>query len=118
MKKFAEDIKTLFTKDTAGEGESPKLLIVLRILFASIVVYSVINAIYCGINRYFEGVTCFAVIIVVYAILLYSSYHSGTMSLVIGSNIISLICIIVAIAMFGPSVSFQSFFIVNERPDL
>ena len=112
MKKFAEDIKTLFTKDTAGEGESPKLLIVLRILFASIVVYSVINAIYCGINRYFEGVTCFAVIIVVYAILLYSSYHSGTMSLVIGSNIISLICIIVAIAMFGPSVSFQSFFIV------
>ena len=34
------------------------------------------------------------------------------MSLVIGSNIISLICIIVAIAMFGPSVSFQSFFIV------
>ena len=42
----------------------------------------------------------------------YSSYHSGTMSLVIGSNIISLICIIVAIAMFGPSVSFQSFFIV------
>ena len=112
MKKLADSIKTLFTKDTAGEGESPKLLIVLRILFASIVVYSVINIIYCLCNGYFEAVMCFVSALVVYAIMFYSSYHTGTMALVIVSNILSLICVIIALAMFGPSVSFQSFFIV------
>ncbi len=112
MKKLAEDIKTLFVKDTAGEGESPKLLIVLRILFASIVVYSVINLVYSLISGYFEAMLCFAAVLIIYGVLFYRSYNSNTMALVITGNILSLICVIVGIAMFGPSISLQSFFIV------
>ncbi len=112
MKTLVTKIKDLFTKDTAGEGESPKLLIVLRILFISIAVYSLINAICFAITGFPEAVICYAAVLIVYAFLFYRSYHSSTFSLVISSNIISLGGIVTGFAMFGPSVSIQSFFIV------
>ncbi len=112
MKTLVTKIKDLFTKDTAGEGESPKLLFVLRILFISIAVYSLINAIGFAITGFPEAVICYAAVLIVYAFLFYRSYHSSTFSLVISSNIISLGGIVTGFVMFGPSVSIQSFFIV------
>ncbi len=112
MKTLIEKIRDLYKKDTAGEGESPKLLMVLRILFSSIALHSVICAVYCLANGYFEAVTGFAVCLVVYVIMFIRSYHSSTIGLVIGSNIISLIVIIFGIVLLGPAVSIQSFFIV------
>ena len=112
MANLKDSIKSLFTKDTTGEGESPKLLIVLRILFASIIVYSIINGIYCTVTGYYEAVVCFVATLAVYVFMFYRSYHSNTFVLVITSNVLSLICILTAIAYLGPSVSVQSFFIV------
>ncbi len=112
MSTLVQKIKDLFTKDTAGEGESPKLLIVLRILFASIGVYSIINIVYCLINGYFEAVMAYGTCLLIYVIMFIRSYRSGTMALVIWSNIIAVGGIIAGIALFGPDVSIQSFFIV------
>lgn len=112
MKNLGTKIKDLFTKDTAAEGESPKILIVLRILFASLIVYALICGIYCVCNGYMEAVGAFVMCLVVYIILFIRSYHSGTMALVIASNVIAMLGISGGIALFGPNVSIQSFFIV------
>ncbi len=112
MRAFAEKIKSLFTKDTTSEGESAKLLIVLRIIFASIMVYSVTNAIYCCIRGYYEAVVCFVIVLVLYTLMFVSSYHSRTMPLVIVSNILSVGVIVAGFLLCGPSVSIQNFFIV------
>ncbi len=112
MKTLVTKIKDLFTKDTAAEGESPKLLIVMRILFASLVVYSIICGIYCLCNGYFEAVMAYCVCLAIFLILFQRTYHIGTMALVIASNIIAIFGIVAGIALFGPDVSMQSFFIV------
>ena len=105
-------IKELFKKDTAAEGESPKLLIVLRIIFASVIIYSIICAVYCLANRYCEIAMIYAICLAVYVIMFLMSYRSRTFPLVIASNIIAIIFILGGIAFIGPSVSLQSFFIV------
>ncbi len=112
MKTFFTNVKELFTKDTAGEGESAKLLTVLRILFASIILYALTNAVYCGIKGYFDAVLCFAFALALYVLMFYSSYYVRTMPLVITANILSVIAIVAGFLMCGPDVSFQNFFIV------
>lgn len=112
MKVLIEKITTLFTKDTASEGESSKLLIVLRILFASLVVYSVIGLVYCLCTGYFDAAFCYAGVLAVYVIMFYSSYYVKTLSLVIAVNIVSLICAVGGYMILGPAVSVQDFFIV------
>lgn len=107
-----EEIKSLFTKDTSGEGESVKLLIVLRIIFTSLIVYSITGAVYCLCRGYFEGAFCFFGILVMYGIMFYCSYHSRTTTLVVTSTIISVIVIIAAYFILGPLVSIQNFFFV------
>lgn len=112
MKALAEKIKTLFTKDTAGEGESVKLLIVLRIIFASIMVYSVTNAIYFLFRGYYDATLCFAGALAIYGLMFCSSYYVRILPLVIISNILSVAMIYAGFLLCGPSVSIQDFFIV------
>ncbi|MCR5300882.1 MAG: GGDEF domain-containing protein [Lachnospiraceae bacterium] len=112
MKSFVENIKTFFIKDTTAEGESSKLLIVLRILFASIIVYGIVGLAYCLCTGYFDGALCFGAILVIYALMFYFSYFARTVTLVVAGNIISVIVIVSGYVMFGPLVSIQNFFIV------
>ncbi len=112
MRALAEKVKTLFTKDTTSEGESAKLLIVLRIIFASIMLYSVTNAIYCCIREYYEAAVCFGISLIMYSLMFWGSYHSRTMPLVVIANILSVIMIVAGFLLCGPSVSIQNFFIV------
>ena len=112
MKKMVENITSLFTKDTASEGESAKLLIVLRILFSSIGLYSLINFVYCLSSGYFDAALCFAGALAVYGLLFFCSYYTRTMPLVIAACIVALISIIGGFVILGPSVSVQDFFIV------
>ncbi len=112
MKAFLTDIKNIFLKDTSEEGESPKLLVVLRILFASIIVYSFIITVYCACTGFFDAALFFVGALVVYAFMFYGTYRARTMALVIAGNFISLLCIMSGFALLGPSVSIQSFFIV------
>ncbi len=112
MKTLLQRAKELFIKDTSGEGESAKLLIVLRILFASIILYSFVNAVYCCVRGYYDATACFAVALIVYILLFYNSYRIRTMTLVIVSNITALIGIVSGFVMCGPNVSIQNFFIV------
>ncbi|MCR5237738.1 MAG: GGDEF domain-containing protein [Lachnospiraceae bacterium] len=112
MKGIFEKAKDIFTRDTSSEGESVKLLIVIRILFASIIVYSLTNSIYCAVRGYYDAVVCFAGALVVYCVLLYCSFHIRVINLVIISNIIAVSAIIAGYVFYGPNVSIQHFFIV------
>ena len=112
MKSFISDIKSLFTKDTTSEGESAKLLVVLRVLFASIIVYSIVNLIYCAIRGYYDAVLCFAIVFVIYGFMFYSSYFARTLPLVIISNTVAVAAIVSGFFLCGPDISFQNFFIV------
>lgn len=112
MKAMFEKIKTVFTKDTASEGESAKLLIVLRILFASMLVYSITGCLYCVFAKYYDGALCFGGVIAIYALMFYASYYTRTFTLVIAANVLSAISIVAGYFLAGPLVSIQSFFIV------
>ncbi len=112
MKAFVDRIRSFFTKDTASEGESAKLLIVLRILFTSIVVYSVISMIFCFCMGYPDAAFCFAGVIIIYALMFCFSFHVRTLPLVIAVNAVSVICTVVGFKILGPNVSIQDFFIV------
>ena len=112
MKTLLADLISLFTKDTSDEGESSKLLIVLRVLFASIVFYCFANAIFCALTRHYDAVLCFAGGLAIYALMFYSSYYVKLLTLVIATNIMSLVCTVGGFFLFGPSVSIQDFFIV------
>ncbi|MCR5279978.1 MAG: GGDEF domain-containing protein, partial [Lachnospiraceae bacterium] len=106
------DFKSVFTKDTTSEGESAKLLIVLRILFASIIVYSVIGCIYSACSGYFDAVLCFAGALIIYAMMFFSSYYIRIATLIIATNIVSVLGIVGGYFFLGPLVSVQNFFIV------
>ena len=112
MKALIENIKTVFTKDTSDEGESVKLIIVLRVIFASLIIYSIAAVIYCLCNGFSDGALCYAGIMLLYGIMFYSSYRARTATLVVASTIISVFVIIVAYFMLGPHVSIQNFFFV------
>lgn len=112
MKVMFEKIRDVFIKDTSSEGESSKLLIVLRILFASIVVYSLTNSIYCAIRGYYGAALGFAGVLVLYALMFCGSYRISTVTLVVVTNIVSVSAIVAGIVLCGPSVSIQNFFIV------
>lgn len=112
MKRVFDNIRLLYTKDTASEGESAKLLIVLRVLFSSIVGYSVINMIYCACTGYFDAMLCFAGSLVLFGLLFVASFYVRTMPLVISACLIALISIFCGFVLLGPNVSVQDFFLV------
>jgi len=112
MKKVFDNIKLLYTKDTASEGESAKLLIVLRVLFSSIIVYSIINMIYCACSGYYDATLCFAGAMAIYGLLFIASFFIRTVPLVISACVLALVSIIGGFTLLGPNVSVQDFFLV------
>lgn len=111
MRAVIDNIKAWFTKDTASEGESAKLLIVLRVLFTSMILYGFVGSIYCVCTRNIEALLCYLGILVIYALMFYSSYYTKTITLVISANIISVVCTITGYFLLGSTVAVQSFFI-------
>ena len=112
MRAAIDSFKAWITKDTASEGESAKLLIVLRILYTEVIGYALVGTIYCACTRQIESTLTFVGVIAVYALLFYSSYYVRTLHLVIASNILSVTCVVAGFFLLGPSVSVQEFFIV------
>ena len=112
MRNFFLEIKNLFLKDTASEGESAKLLIVLRVLFASVIIYALIGAIYCACISRLDATLCFVGFLAAYLLMFYSSYYVKNTTLIIVAHVISLFCVIAGFLLLGPSVSIQNFFVV------
>ncbi len=112
MRTLIESIKNIFTKDTASEGESAKLLIVMRILFLSIMFYTIIGMVFCLCTAHFDGLFCYAVVFIAYGLMFYSSYRIRIITLVIIVNIVSVLSAIGGFVVLGPDVSIQNFFIV------
>ncbi len=112
MKAMLDNIRTLFTKDTSSEGESVKLLIVLRILFISIMLYTLIGLIFCLGVAHYDGAFCYGTVFVLYGVMLYCSFYTRMVPLIIAANTVSLGSVIGGFIVLGPDVSIQNFFIV------
>lgn len=112
MRTLFAEVLSLFTKDTSDEGESSKLLVVLRILFASIVLYSLINLIFCLATGNLETAACFGGVLVLYGLMFFGSYHLKMITLVVAANVFSITCVIVGFFLLGPNVAIQNFVIV------
>ena len=106
------NLRSLFAKDTASEGESAKLLIVYRVLFASMTVYSIINIIFCLCLRYLDAAAWYGAALLVFVLLFFCSYRIRTHSLIVAANIFSIICVVTGYVLLGSNVSIQSFFFV------
>ena len=112
MRDFWTKIKAVFTKDTAGEGESIKLLVALRVLFAEIIIYLLVGTVFCLHIKHVGAALCFVGVLAVFALMFYSSYYVKTIALVVIANILSVACIVTGYFLVGPSALLQEFFIV------
>ncbi len=112
MRKLFVKIKDVFTKDTSSEGESAKLLIVMRILAVSIMVYCLIGALYCLASLYYDAAFCFVTVLFAYGLMLYASFYVKMLTLLIAVNTVSVAGVIGGFIILGPDVSIQNFFIV------
>lgn len=112
IKKIFSEIVELFHKDTTAEGESNKLIVVMRTIEFFIVIYSLVNIIYTGTKGYYDALFCFLVIFVSYFIFIHMSYHLSIKSQVALVNCYSLGCVLVAYWLFGSNTLAQSYFVV------
>ncbi len=112
MKRFISNIIEVFTKDTASEGESAKLLIVFRILFTCLMGYSVIGLIYSLCTAFYDAALCFVGLFAIYGFMFWCSYRVRTFPLIIVTNVLAVIGVTIGYFLLGPLVSVQDFFIV------
>ena len=112
MKKLVNSIREFFIKDTASEGESAKLLIVLRILFATVIGYAIAGLIFSICVRVYAGAACFAGVLGIYGILFYRTYVAKTMPLVVITHILSIVVITTGYFLMGSLASVWGFFFV------
>ncbi len=112
MRQFISNIIEVFTKDTASEGESAKLLIVFRILFACLMGYSVIGLIFSLCTAFYDAALCFVGLFAIFGLMFWCSYRVRTFPLIIVTNVLAVIVVAIGYFLLGPLVSVQDFFIV------
>ncbi|MDE5931868.1 MAG: GGDEF domain-containing protein, partial [Lachnospiraceae bacterium] len=99
-------------KDTSEQNESPKLIVVIRILVLSMLFYMIINSIiYISILNNI-GIGILLVSFLIYLAIFFMSYHVRTSKVVYTLALCTSAWIIVNIAYFGWDVGVQHFIIV------
>lgn len=99
-------------KDTGGQNESSKLIITLRLLTLTMIVYSLINSILCLTASHVGGVVFCQVSILFFIAIFAMSYCSRTFTTFCVLNIYILIWVIFNIIMFGWNIGVQHYIIV------
>lgn len=102
----------LINKDTGEANESPKLIVVIRIIALSMLLYVVVNSIiYIHISNIFVMALLFASFIT-FMFILIMSYHTKTRTVVYTLNILMMIWVATIVYYFGWDVGVQHFIIV------
>lgn len=99
-------------KDTGGRNESAKLIVVVRLLILTMIVYSLIN---CGLLLFFSNMSGMGICLLSTALFIATfilSYHRGTFISFCILNVSVLVWIIFNIVMFGWNIGVQHFIIV------
>lgn len=112
MKNFFDTLQNIFRKDTTGEGESNKLLFVLRILEALLMVYSLINVIYAWCQNLCTAAGGFFVTFAIYFVFLHMSYRVKTRTQLILINIFAVVSIVVGVLVMGDNTYMQNLMLV------
>ena len=105
-------IDELFNKDTTAEGESPKLVVVMRLLEFAVICYAII----CGIFFFAAAnptvALCFLATVLIFSIMFLCSFKVSINVQIFTSNFAVLVCIIVAFITFGSDTLIQNFLMV------
>lgn len=99
-------------KDTGDQNESSKLIVVVRLLILTMLVYSLINSGLCLFASHTGGLIFCQISAVLFLAIFVLSYHSRTFVAFCTLNVYILVWIIFNINMFGWNIGVQHFIIV------
>lgn len=112
MKKFLETIQSLFMRDTTSEGESIKLVVVLRELEFALVLYGLINIIISCCYGLYSSAGSFSIILIAYFILLHASYKVKSDHQLVIFNLVTVVGIVAGVFAMGTDTHLQNHLIV------
>lgn len=96
-------------KDTGGQNESPKLIIVVRLITLTMILYSLFNSLLFLSITHIGGMACCQLSMVLFLFVFALSYHRQTFASFCTLNVCILIWIIFNIYMFGWDIGVQHF---------
>lgn len=99
-------------KDTSEKNESKKLIVVLRVIILSMMVYFVINGFIYVDTLSTKGIIIFLTSFIVFILLFGISYYLKTLSILVLFNISMIIWMIESIKYFGWDIGVQHFLLL------
>jgi len=112
MKALFEKFLKLFEVDVTEDGESNKLVRVIRALEFVTFVYGMADLIFSLFRGLYASAVCFAVVVVVALVFIHMSYHSKTITQILLVNITTLVAVSVCFCMSGGNTRVHTFLIV------
>lgn len=112
MKKLLSKLNYIFSIDNTKEGESNKLVMVMRILETVIMLYAVSDAIFCAINGNYIMTAGFVAVALLYLVIIHLSYHISTRIQIVIINAVAFFTIIGGFHLFGNLTRLHTFLIV------
>ena len=107
-----QKVANLINKDTSEANESPKLIVAIRIITISMLIYVAVSGIiYIRISNIFVMLILIASFIT-FLFILIMSYHTKTRTVVYTLNILTLIWVTTIVNYFGWDVGVQHFIVV------
>lgn len=107
---FSKFVKFIL-KDTSGENESKKLVLLVRIIVLSLLVYLVISGIIYIDLLNVSGIVLYFLFLTVFIFLFFTTYHLKTYTILILFDCNMLIWIIASIRYFGWNIGVQHYII-------
>lgn len=99
-------------KDTGDQNESPKLIVVVRMLTLTMIVYSLANSILFLITPHIGGMIYSQICMIIFLAIFVLSYYSRTFVSYCILNIVMLIWVVSNVRMFGWGIGVQTFLFV------
>lgn len=112
MKDFIQNLQLIFRKDTTGEGESNKLVVVLRVMEAVLLIYSAVNCAFAFANSLYTLSLVYFSVFIVYFVFLHLSYRIRTHFQLLFVNIFAVVSILIGVRLLGIHTFMQNLLLV------
>lgn len=112
MKALFEQFQKMFTADTTGEGESNKLVVVLREIEFSLMVYAIICGVYSLMAGLYTVAGCFFITLIAYFLLIHASYRIRTRVQLAWFNLVAIVGMVFGVYSLGAEIHLQHHLIV------
>lgn len=108
---FLHKIYQGICKDTGGQNESAKLIVAVRLLTLSMIIYSLLNSVLFLAGAHIVGMVCCQLSAILFLVIFILSYQHRTSASFYTLNVCILIWIICNIYLFGWNIGVQHFII-------